>query len=224
MSGQKSLTHEISAPRNRSHKSAFTIVEMLIVISIIAVFSVVATVNYNRTQRSIEFGNVYLQITEMLREARNLAINSKVDNRLSNPRPPHAYSVNFDARTPYVITQFLDAYKDAETKMPYSLDPTSNGDLILQEYTLPDQYTLTLSFKKNIKDSSYSLSANQMASVGFMPPFGDVYLTDDPGATKNPDLQKKIEIKITQTLTGGTRYICINAIGSVIQESLNPCQ
>lgn len=208
-----------------SSKSAFTLVEILIVISLIAVFSVMAAVNYNSARRSIEFTSVFLSLTEMMREARNFAINSRVatNTGTTTGRVPFAYAVEFKKSDgKFTATGFYDAYKTSANNgntTYYLFDGANNKDDKIAVYEIP--YGYTMSFLAGDALDIFNPGTLDNLIIGFQPPYGDVYISSVEKNTHK--LYKNAGIELKSISTGASKWICTNSIGGVIEESLTGC-
>ncbi|MBU2523633.1 prepilin-type N-terminal cleavage/methylation domain-containing protein [Patescibacteria group bacterium] len=200
------------------NKRGFTLIEILIVITLIALLSTIAVINYEKTRRNIEFTNVFLNISENLRLVRSNAITS----RTLADKVPFAYDVQFRTSTAGVETTIF-ADSDVSGSQQFVYD-TSKGDTKVRDYNLPPDYTASIEVKKSL-NSEKSIQLNKV-NIGFMPPFGDVYISDDNADDNKdtpPEQYSKIQIKITLNEVNLSRYICLNTIGSVIEESVFEC-
>lgn len=198
---------------------AFTLIEVLIVVALIAVFSVLAAVNYNSARRSLEFTSVFLSVSEISRSARDMALNSKVES--NSKTVPFAYAVRFQKKADSVLVHtFADTNKTAVNQAtPYLFDENNDMDPRLEVYNLPAGYSLSLGAGSDL--SRLEALPDKELIIGFRPPYGDVYIVD---AGENPPrFYKNAAVKLTNMSSGASKWLCVNTVGGVFTESLQSC-
>lgn len=198
---------------------AFTLIEVLIVVALIAVFSVLAAVNYSSARRSLEFTSVFLSIGEISRSARDMALNSKVES--VSKQVPFAYALRFlKTGNSFLVHTFADTNKTPiNNAKPYLFDEQNSLDPRLEVYNLPPEYSLFLKAGTNL--FQLEASPSQELIIGFRPPYGDVYIVD-AGETP-PRFYKNAGIGLENLSTGATKWLCVNTVGGVFTESLQGC-
>lgn len=105
-------------------KKGFTLVELIIVITIILVISSFAVGGITRIAQSMRFGNTFNKIVLMVQSARNMAITEK-NSAVKN------YSIEFDSnQNPHSVT----IKGDAEEIEKLTLDASTNLNLTNQDW------------------------------------------------------------------------------------------
>lgn len=69
-----------SSSKRQTNPAAFTVIELIIVIAIIAVLTIIGIDVFRSSQQQIRHNNVVSKVMQMIQKARNLAINSQLYN------------------------------------------------------------------------------------------------------------------------------------------------
>jgi prepilin-type N-terminal cleavage/methylation domain-containing protein len=212
--------------KRRSQKSGFTLVEMLIVVSIIIVLAAGMFANSFLFKDQAAFKLNYNKFVSILQEARNLALSSQSygdtddydgDGLYFDPDEdmilPNGYIVNFNLTGDKpVITLYADLFSSATNE----LDPAE------------DQLLKTLELDENITITPEAFT--QLNNVETLPNAGDfsvIYTTPDANfqvldiATKTT-----VQFKISQTDDAGTdvrsKYIFMQYLYGIPELMDNP--
>ncbi len=84
----------------------FTLVEMLVVLSIIVILTVVAVTGQGTFNRSLLLTDTAYTVAFSIREAQTLGLSSRIFNSVTNS----GYGIRFDRSTPTAYVEFADIY------------------------------------------------------------------------------------------------------------------
>ena len=189
----------MNGKRDKQHAMGFTLVEMLIVMSLVLILITVAAM-YNKTaSRQIMVSREYAKVLTAFVRARSegLAI-PKAD-----PTVEHicAYGVHVDPASRTVIA-FKDL-GDLEPASCVSANHRYDGDREL--------------IQRIVLDASVTMTATGISDVVFIPPSGDVIITDADG---------KVMQSATVTISGAnselSRGIRVNTFGQITEFQPTP--
>lgn len=133
----------------KTKNNGFTLVELILAITIIALLSVTTVVSVSNTVNKMKFQNVFNQVEQMVFDARSMAVSGKqiVDcndadyDGLNNDSVVAAgYGLNIVPLTKTFIL-FSDAHNYAKGSYEVS---SGCGDVEEEKYTLPADYLVTL--------------------------------------------------------------------------------
>jgi prepilin-type N-terminal cleavage/methylation domain-containing protein len=183
-------------------RSAYSLIELLIVIMVIGIISTVSVVRYSASQKYVRAQQALNNTVEKIRNARNYAINSKLihvdtDGDAANAEIENAYpesfSVKIDIDGSDNITANITAV-DAEGNRMY--------DGQKESYTSPgDKYKIT--------------DATKPIIITYTAPFGDTLITEN-GVDKS---ETNIEVKTKDDFF--CRKITVNKISGFV--SISSC-
>lgn len=168
--------------KKNNHKktfSGFTLVELLITVSILGIMSAVASPFVIGTQYTNEVKSNAILIEALIKKAQNLATtgNTVVE---TNGIPTYGYGVNFNSN--HEITLFINDHEGEkyqyEAGSDTKLGSVSTNDVV----ELPPNIGID-SFLTN--GSGTSIPSSFGANVIFLPPDGAISITDNRGIGSN---------------------------------------
>lgn len=147
----------------------FTTIELLIVVTIIAIMTTIAVTSFNNSTKTAQFNQNVDQFVAKIREARSLAINSKTVDHEGEQKPPNAYAIFFETTSqPLTYRVFADNNDPETPENHYQF--TRDTDEILSNNSLP----LEITFKPQVEKVTGNLgSLNRDFYLFYEPPFGD---------------------------------------------------
>lgn len=215
-------------------RSAFTVIELLIVISILAVLTTSAIVSYQDRQKVISFGNAFSEVVLQFREARNLSLNSLTTDDGGTQKVPIAYGLHIDPTPTTNGSRVLSVYADFKQTTanprrvqfcfdrPASIPCGSENDPVIQTQVVPS----TFSIENAVWDPAQKkyVAAKQL-SLLFVAPFADPMIVDEsPGIKEYKRMQVRFfDPSDPNPQTVRERYICVNSVGGIIDERNEPC-
>ena len=183
----------------------YTIIELLVSISIIAVISGVFLMNYKAADRQFLLNQAVQQVASDLRQAQNYALGQKEFN---GTPPEGGWGIYFRRVNPndeyYIL--FADTATGSEAHLYDSGELYGNGNK--KEIFLPKDIVIN----NNFFDSTPPGKVN--ATVTFIAPDASVWLCDDvTNCTTNN--YNELEIELEDTKTGNTKRIKMNKYGLI---------
>lgn len=172
--------------QNKLFKKGFTLVELMVVVTIIGVLAVSTVPSYFRSQKNAKYENAVSEIISLFKETRNQAISGQfVLNGTVQTTPEGGYGVFIDkASTPQKIVSFIDNKPTTKGNQIFETTPVANMDTILATFTLPTEITITTMSGALTSDRTGTPTELNTAVVLFIPPQGDSYINENDN-TKN---------------------------------------
>ncbi|OGG62590.1 hypothetical protein A3I46_02440 [Candidatus Kaiserbacteria bacterium RIFCSPLOWO2_02_FULL_54_13] len=190
----------------------FTLVELIVVLTIIGVITVVTLNSQSSFNKSLILSNTAYDIALTLRSAETFGINSRAANAL--PTSSAGYGVHFDTSTEEAsrtILLFADTKGDISCGgqrpdcKPGNHEYDAVGDTLVQTYTLGNGVTVNGLYADGEPVGSLD--------VVFERPNPDAFMSADGSYSDiNPVTAACITITSPQ---GGTRYITVAASGAI---------
>ncbi len=187
-------------------KKAFTLIEMVISISIIVIITAVFVVDYHSTNKRTDLIMAAQNLVADLHLAQN---NSLGLVKYNNSVPAGGWGIHFDASsTSYTLFADLDAPPVGTGYLQYDPNTEGNVDYGARTTILPDNIKI-LELKTNGAD------LNQSVNVTFLPPdpITNIYRVNS-GATST-----SLEIKLQETQNNSTKTVRVNFLGLVEVEN-----
>jgi len=138
---------------------AFTLIEMLVVLSIFVLISLMVLANYGKFNSSVLLGSLAYDIGSSIRQAQVYGISVKALPGGSNPNYQIGYGVDFNINSP--TPQYL-LYADTQNPLLYRYDSTKGGEAV-------NTYSLGLSHSIQ-RFCAVSAGGVQSCSDGKAPP------------------------------------------------------
>ncbi len=174
-----------------SDNKGFTLIELMIVISISALIGGAVFVNMRVGGRSIDLNSSAEKMAGIIRQAQMMALSGK---QINSSRPDGGYGVYFD------ISTTPDSYKlFANTSEAGSYEYDVN-DTEIQTFTLPEQVNMTPS--------------DSIISIIFKPPYGPIYISSGSGGVPLTDTDRVL-ILLQHLDTNFYAYVRVNSQGEV---------
>ena len=190
----------------------FTLVELIVVLTIIGVITVVTLNSQSSFNKSLILSNTAYDIALTLRSAETFGINSRAVNAISISNA--GYGVHFDTNTEeasHTIRLFADTKGDISCGgqrpdcKPGNHEYDAVGDTLVQTYTLGNGVTVNGLYADGEPVGSLD--------VVFERPNPDAFMSADGSYSDiNPVTAACITITSPQ---GGTRYITVAASGAI---------
>lgn len=154
----------------------FTLIELMVVISIISIMTVIAVSNYNAQRRSKELSFAAQKLFDDIRKTQNNSINVL---RHGGDDTSGGYGLHFSTSSPDEYIIFLDTIKDKQY---------TGGDALIETIALPAGTGI-----------GSLTGAVTVADVVFHPPYGKVSIlyngAEQVGATLEINLEKDSQTK-----------------------------
>ncbi len=166
----------------RCRNKGFTLIEMMVVISIISIMTVIAISNYNAQRKSKEFSFAAKKLAEDIRKTQNNSVNV-LKHGLDDTSGGYGIHLSTSAANEYII--FLDTEPALSKDKKY----TDGSDVKIETITFPAGITIGNMNGGSVAD----------ADVVFLPPYGKVSVifdgTEQIGATLEINLTKNAQTK-----------------------------
>ncbi len=190
------------------HLRGFTLVEMLVVISIVGLISTIIIFQYSKFDSQLLLHDAAFEIALEIREAQVLAVSVQSGaGSLGGPNAfEHAYGVHFDIANPYQYILFRDD-KDGGTGNKYRYDSQSgNSDTILNTFNFQRGMYIEKVCVVNAGGASAGICTNAGsggADVSFVRPNPDALILKSSGG---PTQYSRIEIWIKNNRSAADRW------------------
>lgn len=122
-------------PKRNPHSQGYTLFELIIVITVIAILSVAALTGIIKSQSILKFRGAVKDTANIIREARSAALS----NRLVDDIVPYKYGIHINQ-----VTRAVDFFADKNDADKNKFNPGDTGDKIIKTYTLPETYNYSL--------------------------------------------------------------------------------
>ena len=133
---------------SQHNKKAFTLIEVLLVITVMALLATVTVTTMARTLERMRFQTVFEKVEQMIFDARSMALSGKMvtdcsdvdhDDDKNDEVVAAGYGINIKSQTEIIL--FSDAHN--YEKGSYKTDGNCS-DTLEREYILPDGYTVSV--------------------------------------------------------------------------------
>ncbi len=159
---------------SKGNKTGFTLIEMLITMSIVTIISSVILFNYSSFNDKLALTSASQEMSLVIRKAENDAINVK-ESTVSAGTFSHSYAVYFDINNPSYYYLFVD--KDVDGRYDVGNGCGSNNTECVEEIFMKNGVKIT-----NICDSTTCPPTNATRLyIGFLRPSLDatIYFVDN---------------------------------------------
>lgn len=105
-----------------TYKKGFTLIEMLVVITIIGVVSAIVVTSQKSFERSVVLTNTAYDIALSVREAQAFGFSGKSATNVSTDIGNYAYGIDFDMSKPMIYTLFADTKSVSQTQKCHKIE------------------------------------------------------------------------------------------------------
>lgn len=205
--------------RNKRFSSGFSLVELIVVVSIFIIMTTIVLFNQNKFSSDISISNVAHSIALSIREAQVYGIlvrESEVNGSDSNFTS--AYGIHFLKLNSLDPSFALIFFSDDDDDLRYTDDP---ADSEINRYTLAEGNRITeiCTYGEGSGDvnCTYASGSNEIttADIVFKRPEPRAIITDSNFEDAPQDYLKEIRITITSSLGDKTRIVKVLSSGQV---------
>ena len=187
LSGQQSQLESMV----KRYATGFTVIELLVAISIMAILSTVSIANFRRGEQSRGVGVAFDTINNAVRNAQNFALTSRVIANSS------CKILGVDDHAP---KSYLVVFPVNQTITLYGIDKCSTSNSI-ESYTLPKNIRIQANgYKLNTGSGLTPVSTLQ---IMFTPPFGKIFASSDSSVNEGT-FNSFVSATITAETSDGT--------------------
>jgi prepilin-type N-terminal cleavage/methylation domain-containing protein len=183
-----------SNPQNRRlHPKAFTIIEMIIVMTIMGILGTIGTRTYFAERNRFEFNSALIKTMQLFKTVRTYATTSypvyvKIGNVSKAIVPVDGYGIMAELKEgteELTLTLFANVGTDGSQKDddPNTFNRGYGTDIVLETYTLPKQIAFRYFYFDGVKEWQEKTTTepagptSRIAHLVFRPPLGDMVIT-----------------------------------------------
>lgn len=168
-------------------KKGFTLIELIVVISIITIVGIMAVPNYYSASKKARYEASVTDIVGIFRDARNTSITGKFTKSGSDLTTlAGGYGVYLDQANKTIIS-----FQDKNENQIYNT--TSPADTIISTYNLPPEINIKTMTGSEATNYTGTLGPITTATILFKPPQGETFINENDSTKELIDLSVQLE-------------------------------
>ena len=190
--------------RKNKNIQGFTLLELLLVITVLGILMAVAITTYGRARKNISYTNNVNQVLEIIRDARSLSLSSKQVNLGDGDVSPNYYIVEITPNT-NLIRYYLD------TSDQFREFNDDYEDMLLeQDFTLSDEFVFSFG----------GVPEFERLLLVYQPPYADLEMFEyNFDETIEPYDQINLNLSINpveqEVFTGQLKQLFLNRVSGI---------